>query len=442
MNVGITPPRLRVWLINPYGPLPSEGWRDYSFITFGKTLAAAGHDVVWWTSGFSHHFKRHRSRDWIDEQIEPNFVVRLVPSPGYRRNIGLGRFWRDAVFASRTFMRAKKLAAPDIILYAENPLTMGFAGYALARHHGCPVVYDQMDLWPELMVNAAPKPLRRVVNALFSPVYARRRKIFRSLDGAIALAEPYLQSILRECDPGKEPPNTIIYNGIDVIAFRQAMQLPLPDYLASKMPGDGITAVFAGSLGPSYDILNLISVARRLHAESSSLQILIAGDGPLRPDVEGAARDLPNLTYLGVLPPTQLPAVYAAADIGLSCYTAKSNVEMPDKFYDYSAAGLAIVNSLVGEVAGHIERSGAGIQYVAGDADSLYAALSKLAGDREQLAGAKAASYRSGDIFDSVVQHEALPDFLESLVEGRSTKTVKRTACPKTDTYEESDHSA
>lgn len=410
---------LRVWLINPYGPLPKEGWREYSFITFGKTLAAAGHEVTWWTSGFSHHFKRHRADDWSDEQICPNFSVRLVPGPGYRRNIGFGRMWRDAVFARRTYERGKRSPAPDIILYAENPLTMGFAGYELARHHGCPVVYDQMDLWPELIVKSAPKSLRGLAHALFAPVYARRRRVFRNIDGAIALAEPYLDSILREIDPGMIPPNMIIYNGIDVNAFRCAMQKPLVEVLAAKMTGEGIKAVFAGSLGPSYDILNLIAVARRLHAEGSTVRIVIAGDGPLRPHVEAAARDLANLTYLGVVPPTQLPAVYAAADIGLSCYTAESNVEMPDKFYDYSAAGLAIVNSLGGEVARHIQQASAGLQYQAGDADSLYAALTALVADPAKLESAKAASHQCGGRFDSVAQHKGLAAFLESLVSAR-----------------------
>lgn len=426
MTVGNPARRLRIWLINPYGPLPSEGWRDYSFITFGKTLAAAGHDVIWWTSAFSHHFKRHRAADWCDEQICPGFSVRLVPGPGYKRNIGLGRFWRDAVFAWRAYERGKRQPAPDIILYAENPLTMGYAGFSLARHHQCPVVYDQMDLWPELIVNAAPAPLRGFANAILAPVYVRRRRIFRNLDGAIALAEPYLHSVLGERDPDKPIPNMIIYNGVDVGAFRRAMLVPLPEALARKMAAEGIKAVFAGSLGPSYDILNLVAVARLLHAEGSPLRIVIAGDGPLRPDVEAAARELPNLTYLGVLPPALLSAVYAAADIGLSCYTAKSNVEMPDKFYDYSAAGLAIVNSLQGEVASHIAKAGAGIQYEAGDPDSLYAALTALAADPARLQAAKAASHQCGDRFDSVVQHKGLAAFLESLVAIRAEGKTRR----------------
>lgn len=415
--------QLKIWLINPYGPLPSEGWRDYSFVTFGKTLAACGHDVTWWTSSFSHHFKRQRCDDWQDETICDGFCVRLVPSPRYKRNIGLGRFLRDAVFAYRTWRRGKDCSPPDLILYAENPLTMGFPGYALGKHHKCSIVYDQMDLWPEFIVNAAPPLLQPLVNILFWPVYARRRMIFRWLDGVIALAKPYLDSVLREIPPDSLPPHLIIYNGIDVPGFRRAMKEPLPPQLAAQLTGSNIKAVFAGSLGPSYDILSLIDVAARLEQEGAPLDIYIAGDGPLRPEVEQAAAKLSNLTYFGALPPSQLPGIYAAADIGLNCYTSKSNVEMPDKFYDYSAAGLAIVNSLNGEVSNHISSVGAGLQYDAGDTNSLYNALRDLASDPQLLKSAKAASREVGKQFDSTAQHSALASFLEEIVRFKRSRS-------------------
>ena len=412
---------LKIWLINPYGPLPSEGWRDYSFITFGKTLAAAGHEVIWWTSNFSHHFKAHRSSGWRDDIIVDRFTVRLVPTPSYRKNVGLGRIWRDVVFAVRTYSAGKKYSAPDVVLFSENPVTMGYAGFALASHHKAAAIFDQMDLWPELIVNAFPNWSRQIVNLLFWPVYWRRRRVFNKLDGVIALAEPYLQSVLNEITAKGSLPNKIIYNGIDVAEFRQSMDGPLEKAVASLFDGEEVNAVFAGSLGPSYDIMNLISVARRLDAEKKSVRIFVAGDGPLRSDVVAAAGELDNFTYLGVLSPTELPKIYKRCDIGLSCYTEKSNVEMPDKFYDYTAAGLAIVNSLSGEVSRWIKTDRSGVQYVPGDADSLYTAIALLADDPAKLNAAKKASAESGLRYDSVGQHSILPNFLECIVATRNS---------------------
>ena len=410
-----------IWLVNPYGPLPSEGWRDYSFITFGKTLAAAGHEVIWWTSNFSHHFKIHRSPGWRDDPIVDGFTVRLVPTPSYSKNVGVGRIWRDFVFAARTYDAGKKLPAPDAILFSENPLTMGYAGYALAKRHNAAAIFDQMDLWPELIVNAFPSWSRRIVNRIFWPVYLRRRWVFNRLDGVIALAQPYLRSVMNEIEAEKNSlPHQIIYNGIDVADFRKSMGGTLDKTISAVFDGDGINAVFAGSLGPSYDMLNLISVAQRLDAEKKSVRIFVAGDGPLRSEVIAAASDLDNFTYLGVLPPTELPKIYKMCDIGLSCYTEKSNVEMPDKYYDYTAAGLAIVNSLTGEVSRWIETDQSGVQYTPGDADSLYTAIVSLAEDPAKLCAAKKASAESGLRYDSVAQHAVLPNFLVSIVAKRN----------------------
>ena len=36
-----------IWLVNPYGPIPGEGWRAYRFNLLGEALAKAGYNVVW-----------------------------------------------------------------------------------------------------------------------------------------------------------------------------------------------------------------------------------------------------------------------------------------------------------------------------------------------------------------------------------------------------------
>ena len=89
---------MRIWLINPYGPIPSEAWRTYCFPLIAEVLSAEGHEVTWWTSNFAHHFKKFRSDDWLDVEAWDNFRIRLVPTTGYRKNIGVGRAVRDAVF--------------------------------------------------------------------------------------------------------------------------------------------------------------------------------------------------------------------------------------------------------------------------------------------------------------------------------------------------------
>lgn len=412
---------MRIWLFNPYGPLPDEGWREYSYVTIGSALAAAGHEVTWWTSNFSHHFKTFRSHGWEDRHLPSGLKVRLVPTPGYQRNIGPGRFWRDWVFGRRAYRRALAAERPDVVFTSEPATMGGYAGVRLAARTGAALIYDQMDLWPELMVQSLPTRLQLVGQVLFRPIYRMRRSMFRNLDGAMALARPYLASITDEVSD-RTLPSLVVYNGIDVAAFRTAMQVPLPAHLAERLDHPGLKAIFAGSLGPSYDIGPMIGVARLLAEAGDDTTIFIAGDGPERPRVEEAALRCPNLVYLGKLPPDLLPGVYGRCDIGLSCYSAASNVEMCDKFYDYTAAGLVVVNSLKGEVRDWIEGEGLGLQYDAGNAASLAQALAAIKADPARSACWRASSWRIGMEFDKYVQHSRLPAWVEAVVLSRRSE--------------------
>lgn len=412
---------LKIWLFNPYGPLPDEGWREYSYVAIGSALAEAGHDVTWWTSNFSHHFKNFRSEGWEDRRLPSGLTIRLVPTPGYRRNIGPGRFVRDVIFGWRALRHAATLPPPDVILTSEPPTMGGLAGPRLAKKTDAALIYDQMDLWPELIVQVLPRFMQPLGHLAFWPVYACRRAIFRRLDGAMALARPYLTSITNEIPDGQQPPTLIVYNGIDVPAFRAVMKQPLPADLAAQFDRPGLKAIFAGSLGPSYDIGPMIDTARTL--SDGGITLYIAGDGPQRARVEEAAATNDSLVYLGKLAPDMLPRVYAHCDIGLSCYSASSNVEMCDKFYDYTAAGLIVVNSLGGEVRHWIESGGLGLQYRAGDSASLASALETIATSPTKAAAWRAASWKIGTTFDKDVQHRPLAVWIEGIVAARRRRT-------------------
>jgi glycosyltransferase involved in cell wall biosynthesis len=410
---------VNVWLLNPYGPIPAEAWRPYRFAVLGSALARAGHTVTWWTSTFSHHFKRQRAEGWRDVAVEPRFAIRLVPTPGYRRNIGVGRIRRDLVFALRAYRRGRRSPAPDVIVTAESPLTFGYAGLRLGRALGCAVIHDQMDLWPEFFEQVLPAWLRPAAHAALGPLYAYRRCFYRQLDGLAALARPYLEAPLREAPVLRERPHALIYNGVDVTAFRAAMtaQGALPVDLPSKGSGE-IWAVFAGSLGPSYDIPVILEAARRCAAANLPVRVILAGDGPARATVTAFIACHPDarVTYMRHMKPAHLVRLYLQCDIGLAAYTPKSNVEMPDKFYDYTAAGLPVINSLAGEVRGIVRDLRLGLQYAGGDPASLTDAIRRLVLDPALRTEMAARALKAAMEFDRHVQYKRYVELVEAVV--------------------------
>ena len=405
---------MKIWLINPYGPVPTEKWRDYSFSIFGKYLAEQGHEVTWWTSNFSHHFKRFRSQSYNEINISPGFNVKLIPTTGYKRNMGIGRIVRDWIFAVRMFMVGRKETAPDLILYYESMLCLGLAGPALAKYHNCALVYDQMDLWPELIVKSSPRYLRPFLELILQPVYFMRKKVFDRLDGVMALAEPYLNFVLDTSPVLKNRPQTIIYNGIDVDEFRMKMNTAQSSLdISDLVENDNFKIIFAGSLGPSYDIQNIIDVAKIVEESKMPISFLIAGDGPMKGALEDAHKNLSCMNYFGQLSQSDLCKLYNISDIGLAAYGPSSNVEMPDKFYDYTAAGLGVICSLKGEVLSQIKNHECGVYYEAGNIDSLMNGIIELTNCKEKLRKIKTNSHNCADIFSSRHQNIKLDIFLE-----------------------------
>ncbi|NCY02523.1 MAG: glycosyltransferase WbuB, partial [Planctomycetia bacterium] len=80
------------------------------------------------------------------------------------------------------------------------------------------------------------------------------------------------------------------------------------------------------------------------------------------------------------------------------------------------AAGLAIVNSLPGELARLVAEYQAGVSYVAGSGDSLADAIASLAGDRRQVMLLRQGARRLAEgEFDRDKTFPAFADWLEGI---------------------------
>jgi glycosyltransferase involved in cell wall biosynthesis len=406
---------VKIWLICAYGPIPGEGWRDYRYTMIGEALAREGHDVIWWTSGFSHHFKQFRSKEWEDRPAGAGFLIRMVPAFGYARNISLARVWHELLFAGRVYLRSRREPRPDLIIAADPPPTIGRMAAWLARRSKCPLIFDVMDLWPELFSLALPRRLRAWAPAIFSPLYALRKGNHAQADGLIALCESYRAMMAGQILRRGAVPSAAIFNGIDVAAFRSAMTDPSRGVDLPPLADGAVRAVYAGTLGENYDVITLIKAAEILDRDDVHIQIVVAGVGPLLPLLKNSIRErqLKSLIYVGSLLPQQLPWLYSQCDIGISAYGSASTVAMPDKVYDYMAAGLPIVNSLRGELAELLEAGNIGLPYVAGDAESLVAALRKLTYDRQLRREMAKRSLQAGNDFDRYAQYGVLPDLIQ-----------------------------
>ncbi|MFM7521507.1 MAG: glycosyltransferase, partial [Planctomycetota bacterium] len=163
----------------------------------------------------------------------------------------------------------------------------------------------------------------------------------------------------------------------------------------------------------------LVAAARSLSATGTRAVLHVTGTGPLEPMLRSAAASLRGsceLTVHGLLARADYVKLLGGCDVGLVLVKPESLVAVPYKACDYAAAGLALVNSLPGELAELIETHDAGIQYAAGDGTSLANAIATLAADRRRLLTMRHAARRLAiATFDRDRTYPRFADWLETL---------------------------
>lgn len=411
-----------VWITNPYGNLPSYSWRPTRGVLLAKTLVDAGFDVTWFTSAFNHTRKEFYPSS-LPVADESGIRYRLVSAYGYRKNIGVGRLFSEAMFAVRLTLESRReTCRPNLIIAGHATLFSGLASVLLAKRYGVPLVIDMYDLWPEVFQLAFPSKLRWFARFVLSPLYWLRRQIFTQADAVIALARINLEVAASAAQIARKDRCLLVYEGIDIknaLKEDPAADVSHISSLLDTTSAARVRFVYAGTLGSGYDIQTLLKAAAILEARKALVQIVIAGDGYWRTDVEAAAKAISSnyLAYVGRrLNPTELHHIYKESQVGLCAYVRDSTVAMPSKFYDYVAEGLAIVSSLRGELADLIKDERFGLQYEAGSADSLADTICRIEGDRKLLQSFRRNAKAAAAQFDSVAQYDKVVKLIKDLL--------------------------
>jgi glycosyltransferase involved in cell wall biosynthesis len=421
---------MKIWMVNPYGTYRGEPWREHRTSLAASALAEAGHDVLWWLSAFQHRSKTPRCLVPTRVDVAPRYRIELLPGPGYTGHVSFARINHERDYARQIFERAEREERPDLIIIGEPALFTSGPILALAKRWNIPIILDVADLWPELFDIVLPKPLRWAGRFVFAPLYWRRAALVRRSAAVIAVTNDYREHFSRIAP---SLPTTTIYWGVDVDEVRRDLtaDTSVPAAVATRVrqPGE-LWAIYAGTLGPNYDIATILAAAERLRAADAKVTILIAGDGVLRSVVEEriASAGLTNCLFLGSLPATTITKLYTMCQVGLASYVRDSTVSMPIKAFDYFAAGLPIVNSLGRDLGGFVHDHDTGVTYAAEDPQSLADALQRLSEQPEALARMAANAHTLGEEFSVRTQYGKFVAFVEQVMAGapRSPRSAAR----------------
>ena len=379
-------------------PAGCDGSRSYAF---AQSLLKAGHSVQMIClryersyTGLSGPFINGRRMGRVDGIDVVEFDISLSNHTNFiSRALAFIRF----SFQSLTFTFRSEA---DLVFATTTPLTVGIPAIAIRWLRGIPFVFEVRDLWPEL-----PRAMGIVRNPIVLCALSVLEWLsYHSADLCIGLAPGICEGISKS---GIDS-NTIscIPNACDLELFHplpqnQVKKPQLIKGLDQSLEHDSFVAAFTGAHGLANGldaVLDTAAVLQKLGRDD--IQILFIGDGRCKPHLERRVESekLRNCHFLPPIPKLQLAEVLQrSVHVGLMVLDdvpAFYRGTSPNKFFDYIASGLPVVNNYPGWLAELICEHKIGIPISPRNPDVFAEALIKLA-DNPSLVNTMGANSRA-----------------------------------------------
>jgi glycosyltransferase involved in cell wall biosynthesis len=232
----------------------------------------------------------------------------------------------------------------DLVLTTSTPLTAGIPGIVAKLLRRKPFIFEVRDLWPEL-----PREMGVIRNPIILLLLDWLEWLsYHCADACIGLSPGIVQGIIRRRIASTHV--TMIPNGCDLELF-SVNTIPAPPR-SSDDPS--LVAVFTGAHGIANGLHAVLEAAHELLVRKRhDIRIVLIGEGKLKPQLQqrAQAEHIVNCQFLPPLPKTRMAELMRTVDVGLMIL---ANVPAfyygtsPNKFFDYLASGLPVLNNYPG----------------------------------------------------------------------------------------------
>jgi glycosyltransferase involved in cell wall biosynthesis len=330
-------------------PSGSVGVRSYEM---ARMLIKKGHEVTMvcgsyngGNTGLIQDFSKGKRSGLVDGINVIEYDLSYSNSDGF-----IKRSMLFAIFA----MKGVGLALTqkyDVIFATTTPLTSGIPGIFARWLRGKKFVFEVRDLWPEL-----PKAMGVITN----PFILKSMSIlewlsYRSAHRCIGLSPGIVKGIRKRGVPKDRI--KLVSNGCDLDIFNSESQ----EWRPSEVKTDDFMVVFTGTHGIANGLGALLDVAVELRRRKlNNVKIVLIGQGGLKSSLQSKAMDmnLDNVIFHDPVDKEKLSGLMKSADLGLQILAnipAFYYGTSPNKFFDYIAAGLPVLNNYPGWLAEMIE---------------------------------------------------------------------------------------
>lgn len=390
-------------------PAGSGGTRSYEF---AKRLIARGHEVTMVcgsysgaATGLAGAFAGGVRRGVVEGISIVELELPYSNNDGFaKRSLTFLRFaLRSILFAMRE--------PCDLVFATTTPLTAGIPGIFASLLRRKPFVFEVRDLWPEL-----PRAMGVITNpVVLAMMSALEWSSYHAARICIGLAPGIVQGIVRRGIPAERV--RLVPNAADLDLFGAAADAP---WRPEEVKESDLMAVFTGTHGIANGLDAVLDAAAELKKRGRhDIKLVMIGQGKLKKDLmaRAAAQALDSCVFCDPVPKRKLSGLMRASDVGLMIL---ANVPAfyfgtsPNKFFDYIAAGIPVLNNYPGWLADMIAEHQCGIAVPPGDPKAFADALERFADDRATLKSMGKNGRRLAERqFDRAVLADSFVDILE-----------------------------
>ena len=335
-------------------PKGSVGIRSYEF---SKRLLKRGHEVtvvcgtyLGGTTGLHGPFKNGMRVGHVEGIKVIEFQLNYSNSVNPLNRVILGMKY---AFKSSKLIFSESY---DLVFATSTPLTAGIPGIVARWIKNKPFIFEVRDLWPEL-----PKALGAIKNPLILFLMSALERVsYHSANHLIALSPGILKGIESKGIDLKKI--TLIPNGCDLDIFSADAHQLRPE----EIKDSDLLLLYAGTHGAANGLDELLEAALELQNRGhEDIKFLLIGQGGEKNNLirHSQENNLRNVIFHNPISKEELSNLMSASDIGLQIL---ANVPAfyygtsPNKFFDYIAAGLPVLNNYPGWLAEMIEEHDCG----------------------------------------------------------------------------------
>lgn len=345
-----------------------------------KLWAAEGHQITViagmtnYASGIKH--PRYTNKYTYSEQFDTNIrVIRTHVSKSYNKSFrGRLNAYFSFVFSGIYGGLFKARDKYDLILVSSPPLSVGIIALTLAFFKRRPFALEIRDLWPESAIDTGVLTNSTMIKWSYRLEALLYRKAL-----VTNVVTPAMQEVL--INNKKVPANKVIYipnaadfdmsdvllSNFDTAELRETLQL-----------NGKLSLCYVGAHGVANHLEQLIIAAEKLR--DLPVMFVFIGDGMQKQVLIEmvTARNLKNVTFIGLITKSEALKYILACDIGLSVLKKADTFKTvySNKTFDYMACKKPVIMAIDGVSRKLIEDADAGMYVEPENTDEMIKAIS------------------------------------------------------------------